>query len=118
MALAPSGRSLVSSCTNSVLEGMGQAPRFAMEFVGPEVSPITSVGVQLTGVALVEGQALAFVSHNGDSGPVAVGDRGGVGGSRKPWLPRDWAVQAIDVGAGTLRLQGPPPRRAALTVQL
>lgn len=74
--------------------------------------------VQLTGVALVEGQALAFVSHNGDSGPVAVGDRGGVGGSRKPWLPRDWAVQAIDVGAGSLRLQGPPPRRAALTVQL
>ncbi len=80
--------------------------------------PTTLPTVQLTGVALVEGQALAFVSHNGDSGPVAVGDRGGVGGSRKPWLPRDWAVQAIDVGAGSLRLQGPPPRRAALTVQL
>jgi len=74
--------------------------------------------VHLTGVALVNGQALAFVSHNGDSGPVAVGDRGGVGGSRKPWLPRDWAVQAIDVGAGALRLQGPPPRSAGLTVRL
>lgn len=74
--------------------------------------------VHLTGVAQVNGQALAFVSHNGDSGPVAVGDRGGVGGSRKPWLPRDWAVQAIDVGAGALRLQGPPPRSAGLTVRL
>ena len=45
------GPAEVLRCTNSVLEGMGQAPRFAMEFVGPEVSPITSVGVQLTGVA-------------------------------------------------------------------
>lgn len=71
--------------------------------------------VQLTGVALVGGQALAFVSHNGDSGPVAVGDRGG---DRRPWLPRDWSVQAIDVGAGSLRLQGPPPRSASLRVQL
>jgi len=74
--------------------------------------------VQLTGVALVDGQALAFVSHKGDSGPVAVGDRGGFGGGRKPWLPRDWSVQAIDVGAGTVRLQGPPPRRASLPLQL
>ena len=74
--------------------------------------------MQLTGVALVDGQALAFVSHDGDSGPVAVGDRGGSGGGRKPWLPRDWSVQAIDVGAGALRLQGPPPRSASLTVQL
>ena len=45
------GPAEVLRCTNSVLEGMGQAPRFAMEFVGPEVSPVTSVGVQLTGVA-------------------------------------------------------------------
>jgi hypothetical protein len=71
--------------------------------------------VQLTGVALVGGQALAFVSYNGDSGPVAVGDRGG---DRRPWLPRDWSVQAIDVAAGALRLQGPPPRSASLKVHL
>jgi hypothetical protein len=71
--------------------------------------------VQLTGVALVGGQARAFVSHNGDSGPVAVGDRGD---RRTPWLPRHWTVQAIDVDTGALRLQGPPPRRASLTVQL
>ena len=74
--------------------------------------------MQLTGVALVDGQALAFVSHDGDSGPVAVGDRGGSGGGRKPWLPRDWSVQAIDVEAGAVRLQGPPPRSASLPLGL
>lgn len=71
--------------------------------------------MQLTGVALVGGQPLAFVIHNDISGPVAVGDRGG---DRRPWLPQDWSVQAIDVGAGVLWLQGPPPHRNTVPVRL
>ena len=45
------GPAEVLRCTNSVLQGMGQPPRFAVGFVGPEANPITSVGVRLADVA-------------------------------------------------------------------
>jgi transcriptional regulator GlxA family with amidase domain len=45
------GPAEVLRSANSVLQGMGQPPRFAVGFVGPEDQPVTSVGVRLADVA-------------------------------------------------------------------
>jgi transcriptional regulator GlxA family with amidase domain len=45
------GPAEVLRSANSVLQGMGQPPRFAVGFVGPDANPVTSVGVRLAGVA-------------------------------------------------------------------
>ena len=44
------GPAEVLRSANSVLQALGQAPRFQVRFVGPQTDPITSVGVRLTGV--------------------------------------------------------------------
>ena len=72
-----------------------------------------SATVQLTGVSAVQGMVRAFVSFNGQSGPVAPGD---VGGPGLPWLPEGLSVAAIDVERGQLVLerQGRPLRTLQL----
>lgn len=45
------GPAEVLRSANHVLQGMGQPPRFAVGFVGPEANPVTSVGVRLADVA-------------------------------------------------------------------
>jgi len=45
------GPAEVLRSTNHVLQGMAHSPRFAVGFVGPEASPLTSVGVRLADVA-------------------------------------------------------------------
>ena len=72
-----------------------------------------SATVQLTGVSAVQGMVRAFVTFNGQSGPVAPGD---VGGPGLPWLPEGLSVAAIDVERGQLVLerQGRPLRTLQL----
>jgi 3-oxoacyl-[acyl-carrier protein] reductase len=54
------------------------------------------------------GIAQAFVDYGHQSGPVAVGEKGG---GAIAWLPEGWRVAAIDVQQGQLLLQAEDGRR-------
>jgi hypothetical protein len=54
------------------------------------------------------GIAQAFVDYGNQSGPVAVGEKGG---GAITWLPEGWRVAAIDVQQGQLLLQAEDGRR-------
>ena len=58
-------------------------------------------GIALTGITSVGGVVRAFVTYDGRSGPVGVGDEGGAG---VPWLPIGVRVEAVDVQRGQLVL--------------
>ena len=64
--------------------------------------------LRLTGVVLTHGIAQAFVDYGHQSGPVAVGEKGG---GAIAWLPAGWRVAAIDVQQGQLLLQAEDGRR-------
>jgi len=64
--------------------------------------------LRLTGVLLAHGIAQAFVDYGNQSGPVAVGEKGG---GAIAWLPEGWRVAAIDVQQGQLLLQAADGRR-------
>lgn len=64
--------------------------------------------LRLTGVVLTHGIAQAFVDYGQQSGPVAVGEKGG---GAITWLPEGWRVAAIDVQQGQLLLQAEDGRR-------
>ena len=76
-------------------------PRAVAEAAADEQERDNSGDVQLMGVSAANGIVRAFVSFNGQSGPVATGDEGGPG---TPWLPDGLAVAAIDVQRGQLVL--------------
>ena len=89
------------------------APTAEIAALGEAAEADDSSAVQLTGVSAVQGMVRAFVSFNGQSGPVAPGD---VGGPGLPWLPEGLSVAGIDVQRGQLLLerQGRPLRTLQL----
>jgi len=70
--------------------------------------PSAPPALRLTGVVLSNGMAQAFVDYGNQSGPVAVGEKGG---GSIAWLPEGWRVAAIDVQQGQLLLQADDGRR-------
>ena len=76
-------------------------PRALAEASADQEGRANSGDVRLMGVSAANGMVRAFVSFNGQTGPVATGD---VGGPGTPWLPDGLAVAAIDVQRGQLVL--------------
>ena len=110
--LTPSGGFIAMPSPQQVVEAQphGRVDPFAplpaaptAEVAAPEEAgeADASATVQLTGVSAVQGMVRAFVSFNGQSGPVAPGD---VGGPGLPWLPEGLSVAGIDVERGQLLL--------------
>ena len=88
-------------------------PVQAIELSEDSADQFVAFEVALTGVSLVKGVARAFISFNGRSGSVAVGDEGGPG---LPWLPAGVRVETVDVQRGELVLA--LADGAFLTIQL
>ena len=96
----------VGSATGSAAQGgaPGSAPA-GQRASGPGTTrPSASLPADFvfSGVIASRGVAEALVQSGGQSGPVKVGE---VGGVRLPWLPAGWKVTAIDAQQGRLTLQ-------------
>ena len=92
---------VLGSLRRGRLDPFSPPPRAVEEAAAGHERRDNSGDVRLMGVSAVNGMVRAFVSFNGQSGPVATGD---VGGPGTPWLPDGLAVAAIDVQRGQLVL--------------
>ncbi|MFM7268502.1 MAG: hypothetical protein ACKOZT_07950 [Cyanobium sp.] len=68
----------------------------------PAPAAVLPADFVFTGVIVSAGRAEAMVQTAAASNAVRVGE---VGGPGKPWLPRGWKVEAIDVQQGRLTLR-------------